>query len=77
MDKLGLKFAFQILVYPWITGLSKNVSSSVAPTLFVLGGAGPISPKSTTYQQVLKVAGVDVEVKEYPPLCDCTQAFHH
>lgn len=57
--------AAQILVCPWTSGLPSQVSSSVAPALFILGGADPISQRTPAYQQVLRNAGVAIEVKEY------------
>lgn len=57
--------AAQILVCPWTSGLPDGVSSSVAPALFILGGADPISQRTPTYQQVLRDSGVTIEVKEY------------
>lgn len=65
LDKEGFKLASQILVCPWTTGLPEKVNSSVAPALFILGGADPISQKTSDYQQVLRDSGVYVEVKEY------------
>lgn len=65
LDKEGFKLASQILVCPWTTGLPEKVNSSVAPALFILGGADPISQKTSDYQQVLRESGVYVEVKEY------------
>lgn len=65
LDKEGFKLASQILVCPWTTGLPEKVNSSVAPALFILGGADPISQKTFDYQQVLRESGVYVEVKEY------------
>lgn len=65
LDKEGFKLASQILVCPWTTGLPEKVNSSVAPALFILGGADPISQKTPDYQQVLRDSGVYVEVKEY------------
>lgn len=65
LDKEGFKLASQILVCPWTTGLPDKVNSSVAPALFILGGADPISQKTPDYQQVLRESGVYVEVKEY------------
>lgn len=65
LDKEGFKLASQILVCPWTTGLPEKVNSFVAPALFILGGADPISQKTSDYQQVLRDSGVYVEVKEY------------
>ena len=65
LDKEGFKLASQILVCPWTTGLPEKVNSSVAPALFILGGADPISQKTSDYQQVLRESGVYVEAKEY------------
>lgn len=57
--------AAQILVCPWTSGLPNEVNSSVAPALFILGGADPISQRTPAYQQVLRDSGVAIEVKEY------------
>lgn len=50
LDKEGFKLASQILVCPWTTGLPEKVNSFVAPALFILGGADPISQKTSDYQ---------------------------
>lgn len=65
LDAQGFTLASQVLAVPWVGGLPKKVSPSLAPALFVLGTADPISQKSVTYQQTLKKAGVEVTVKEY------------
>jgi acetyl esterase/lipase len=65
LDAQGFTLASQVLAAPWVGGLPTKVSPSLAPALFILGTADPISQKSVTYQQTLKEAGVEVTTKEY------------
>jgi acetyl esterase/lipase len=65
LDAQGFRLASQVLAAPWVRGLPKKVSPTLAPALFILGTEDPISQWSVTYQQTLKKAGVEVTTKEY------------
>lgn len=65
-DKLGITLKGQILMCPWVTSLPSKVSNTLAPVLFILGGADEISQRSSKYQNTLESCGVNITVKEYP-----------
>lgn len=64
-DKLGITLKGQILMCPWATALPSKVNDTLAPALFILGGADEISQRSSKYQNTLINCGINITVKEY------------
>lgn len=67
LEESSFRLSAVVLSYPWLTGYDKSsLSKDYPPLLFVLAGQDPISERSKPYYELLKSAGADVDMLNYP-----------